>query len=89
MPRRKGGCKGSGRKRKLQAWATRGRGKQRGGFVFSMAAIGAAISAGLASSAGTAITTGALTAASGYGTTKALQAMTGGRRRRLSRRIRH
>lgn len=85
MPRRKKGrgcCKGSGRKSKVHKWATRGRGKQRGGFIFSMAAIGAAISAGLASTAGTAITTGALTAAAGYGTSKALTAIGGSRRRR-------
>ena len=92
MPRRQkqnGGCcgqKGSGRKKKLHAWAKKG--KQRGGFlVTSLALIGSAIWAGVTAAA-PAIATGALTAAASYGTTKALQQIGGrkARRRTIRRR---
>jgi hypothetical protein len=90
--RMKGGCcgqKGSGRKKKLHAWARRGR--QKGGFLFTgMALIGSAIWAGVTAAA-PAVAAGALTAAAGYGTTKALEAVggkTGSGRRKRSRRIR-
>jgi hypothetical protein len=91
MPRRirgRGcGCKTGGRKRKLHNWAKKG--KQRGGFIFSFAAISAAISAALASSTAATIGTAALSAATAYGTNAALNAATqkgSGRRRIRSRR---
>ena len=74
---------------KLRNWARRGRGKQRGGFVFSLAAIGTAISAALASSSAATIGSAALGAATSYGVTKALQGVggkTGSGRRRIRRR---
>ena len=93
MPRRKkGGCgcrKGGGRKMKLRNWAKRGRSRQRGGFIFSLGAIGAAISAALASSTAATVGTAALSAATTYGVTKALQSVggkTGSGRRRIRRR---
>ena len=90
MPRqRRGGCgcRKSGRKIKLRNWAKKGR--QRGGFVFSLGAIGAAISAALASSTAATVGTAALTAATSYGVTKALESAggkTGRGRRRIRRR---
>ena len=92
MPRRKKGgcgCHKGGRKMKLGNWAKRGRGKQRGGFIFSLGAIGAAISAALASSTAATVGTAALTAATSYGVTKALESAggkTGRGRRRIRRR---
>ena len=95
MPRlqtkyRKGGCQnGSGRRKKLHAWAKRGRGKQKGGFLFTgLAVLGSLIAAGI-SAAAPAVTTGILTAAAGYGTTKAIQAIESrqkGRGRKIRRR---
>ena len=89
--RRRGGCgcRKGGRKMKLRNWAKRGR--QRGGFVFSLAAIGAAIAAGLKVAAPL-VAKGAITAAAGYATTKTLEGVGGktgrgrGRRRRIRRR---
>ena len=92
MPRRKKGgcgCHKGGRKMKLRNWAKRARGKQRGGFVFSLAAISAAISAALSSSAAATVGTAALGAATSYGVTKALESAGGktGRGRRRIRRL--
>ena len=89
--RRRGGCgcRKGGRKTKLRNWARKGR--QRGGFVFSLAAIGAAIAAGLKVAAPL-VAKGAITAAAGYATTKTLEGVGGktgrgrGRRRRIRRR---
>ena len=93
MPRRKKGgcgCRKGGRKMKLGNWAKRGHGKQRGGFIFSLGAIGAAISAALASSTAATVGSAALGAATSYGVTKALEGIGGktgrGRRRRIRRR---
>ena len=89
--RRRGGCgcRKGGRKMKLRNWARKGR--QRGGFIFSLAAIGAAIAAGLKVAAPF-VAKGAITAAAGYATTKTLEGVGGktgrgrGRRRRIRRR---
>jgi hypothetical protein len=67
------------RRRTLHKWVKRS--KQRGGFVFSLAAIGAAIAAAV-SAAAPAVATGALTAASSYAASKILKQV-GGRRRRI------
>ena len=91
MPRRqtyrKGGCQnGSGRKKKLHAWARNGRRKQKGGFLFTgLAALGSLIYAGIAAAA-PAVATGAISAASGFAVTKALEASQRGRGRKLRRR---
>ena len=66
------------RRRKLQKWAKRS--KQKGGFVFSLSAIGAAIAAAVAAAA-PAAATGAVSAAAAYGTSKLLNKIGGGRRR--------
>jgi hypothetical protein len=82
--------KGSGRHKKLHAWARRGRGKQKGGFIFTLAALGSLIAAGV-SAAAPAVATGVLTSAAAYGTTRALKAMEGkgkGKPRRMIRRRR-
>ena len=95
MPRlqtkyRKGGCQnGYGRKKKLHPWARRGRGKQKGGLLFTgLAALGSLIYAGI-SAAAVPVATGILTSAAGYGTTRAIQAIEArqkGRGRKLRRR---
>ena len=59
--------------------------KMKGGFVFSLAAIGSAIAAAV-SAAAPAVATGAATAAAGYATTKILK-QAGGRRRIRRRRL--
>jgi hypothetical protein len=84
MPRkkttRKGGCKCSGRKRKIHKWVKKGR--QKGGFLFTgLAAIGSAIFAGMTAAA-PAVATGVVSAAAGYATRKALKQVGGGRRKR-------
>jgi hypothetical protein len=71
------------RRKKLHTWAKRF--KQKGGFIFSLAALGAAIAAA-ASAAAPAIATGAVTAASGYAATKILQQVGGAKRRTIRRR---
>jgi hypothetical protein len=70
------------RRGKIRNWI-----KQRGGFVFTIGGILAAISAAVASSA-PAIATGAITAASAYATSKLLKQAGGSRQknRRLIRR---
>lgn len=93
----KGGCcgqkgsgrfaAGAGRKGKISNWAKKGR--QKGGFLFtSLALIGSAIWAGVTAAA-PAVAAGAITAAAGYGTTKALEAVGGktgsGRGKRVRR----
>jgi len=75
--------------RKIKRWATKGRKKQKGGFLGLILAglISLGVSAGTAASVAAVaapIVTGAVTAATSYGVTKAL----GGSRRRV-RRIRH
>jgi hypothetical protein len=70
----------STRRRKIGTWIK----KQKGGFIFSLAAIGSAIAAAV-SAAAPAVATGAITAASGYAATKLLQKV-GGSRRRIRRR---
>jgi hypothetical protein len=79
MPRKqRGGCQnGMGRRKKLHKWAQKGRGKQRGGFLFTgLAVIGSLISAGIAAAA-PAVASGAISAAAGYGVTRAIKAMEG------------
>ena len=92
MPRlqtkyRKGGCKnGSGRKKKLHAWAKRGRGKQKGGILFTgLAALGSLIYAGITAAAPS-IAAGAISAASGYAVNEAIKAGQRGRGRKIRRR---
>lgn len=89
MPRRiKGrgcGCKTGGRKRKLRNWAKKG--KQRGGFIFSLGAIAAAIGAALTSTTAATVGTAALSSAVAFGTNAALNAATKkGSGRRIRRR---
>ena len=60
--------------------------KQRGGFIFSLAAIGSAIAAAV-SAAAPAVATGAATAAAAYGTKKLLTQVGGRRPRRIRRRL--
>ena len=69
------------RKRKLYKWAKRS--KQRGGFIFSLSAIGAAIASAVAAAAPS-VATGAVSAAAAYGTSKLLNKIGG--RRRIKRR---
>ena len=73
------------KKQILHKWAKRGR--QKGGFFPAIAAIIAAISAGL-SAAAPAVASRALAAAAGYATTKALEGIGGktGAGRRIPRR---
>ena len=92
MPRiqtyRKGGCcqKGYGRRKmKLHKWASKGRGKQRGGFIFTLGAIGSLIAAGV-SAAAPAVASGAISAATAYGVNEAIKAGQRGRGRKLLRR---
>ena len=74
----------------LHKWATK-RNRQKGGFFPTIAAIIAAISAGL-SAAAPAVASGALAAAAGYATTKALKGIGGktgaGRRIRFRKTVR-
>jgi hypothetical protein len=73
------------RVRKLHKWAVRSR--QRGGFILAaLAAIGSAIAAGVAAAAPE-VSTAVIGAVASYGTTKALEAGDG-RRRRIRRRRR-
>ena len=78
MPRKqKGGCQnGMGRRKKIHTWAKKGRIRQKGGFIFSLAALGSLIASGIAASAGP-VATGVLTSAAAYGTTRAIKAMEG------------
>jgi hypothetical protein len=64
------------RKRKLTTWAKKS--KQRGGFIFSLAAIGSAIAAAV-SAAAPAVGTAVASSAAAYATTKILQKV-GGRK---------
>lgn len=77
MPRRTTRKKGT-RRTKLHKWAKKG--KQRGGFVFSLGAIAAAIAAAV-SSAAPALATGAATATGAYLTNKVLKKVGGSKRR--------
>ena len=70
--------KKTNRRSKLKKWAKK---NQRGGFVFSTAAIIAAISAGI-SAAAPVVGTAALGSATAYGVNKVLTKV-GGRRRRI------
>jgi hypothetical protein len=72
----------SNRKRKISTWAKRS--KQRGGFVFTFAAISAAIAAAVSASA-PAVGTAVASSAAAYATTKLLKKV-GGSSRRIRRR---
>ena len=70
------------RRGKLASWVKKSRKSQHGGFIFSIGAIIAAISAGI-SAAAPAVATGALSAAAGYATTKILKKVGGGRKKTI------
>lgn len=76
MPRKRKPVKNNRRKKRIVKWTKRYR--QKGGFVFSLSALGAAIYAGIKGAA-IAGATGAIGSAAGYATNKLLSGK--GRRR--------